>query len=260
MLTLPPSVRIHVAVDPVDLRKSFDGLAHLVRGVLQDDPMSGHLFVFRNKRAHLLRVLFWDRTGFCVLSKALDRGDHRAAYAIKLIKKLFRIEKEATADEVTPEERLARRKEFSQPILAKLRAWADEIVSRAPPKTRLGKALTYLANQWSALHRVLEDGRLPLTTNNVERSLRRIAVGRKNWMHCGSHEAARRASILYTVLCTADLQGVDPAAYLRGLLRELARREWSKAAIARELLPRSRDWVALEKAAEQAGADESLAA
>lgn len=74
MLTLPPSVRIHVAVEPVDLRKSFDGLAHLTRGVLQEDPMSGHLFVFRNKRGHLLRVLFWDRTGFCVLSKRLEAG------------------------------------------------------------------------------------------------------------------------------------------------------------------------------------------
>jgi len=74
MLTLPPAVRIHVAVEPVDLRKSFDGLAHLVRAVLRDDPMSGHLFVFRNKRGHLLRVLFWDRTGFCVLSKRLEAG------------------------------------------------------------------------------------------------------------------------------------------------------------------------------------------
>lgn len=228
-------------------------------GWLQVDAYAGYDRLFAGEGALATEVGCWSHARRYFV-KALERGDHRAAYAIKLIKKLFRVEKVATADEVTPEERLARRKEHSQPILDKLRAWADDIVSRAPPKTPLGKALTYLANQWTALHRILEDGRLPLTTNDVERALRRIAVGRKNWMHCGSHEAARRASILYTVLCTAHLQGVDPAAYLRGLLRELARREWSKAAIARELLPNSRDWVALEKTAEQAGAEKSLAA
>lgn len=228
-------------------------------GWLQVDAYAGYDRLFVGEGATAKEVGCWSHARRYFV-KALERGDHRAAYAIKLIKKLFKVEKEATADEVAPEERLARRKAQSKPILDKLRAWADGIADRAPPKTPLGKALTYLANQWTALNRFLEDGRLPLTTNDVERALRRIAVGRKNWMHCGSHEAARRASILYTVLCTAHLQGVDPAAYLRGLLRELARREWSKAAIARELLPKSRDWVALEKAAEQAGAEESRAA
>ena len=69
MLTLPPSVRIWACTSPVDLRKSFDGLAQLVRQVLAGDPLSGHLFVFRNKSGDRLKVLCWDRDGLVIYYK-----------------------------------------------------------------------------------------------------------------------------------------------------------------------------------------------
>lgn len=74
MLTLPAAVRIYVAVGPVDMRKSFDGLAGVVRDRFRMDPMSGHLFVFRNKRGNLMKMIWWDRTGYAVLAKRLSRG------------------------------------------------------------------------------------------------------------------------------------------------------------------------------------------
>ena len=74
MLTLPPAVKIHVAVDPVDMRRSFDGLAAATRERIRLDPMSGHVFVFRNRRRTIAKLLFWDRTGFVVLAKRLSRG------------------------------------------------------------------------------------------------------------------------------------------------------------------------------------------
>ncbi len=77
MLTLPPSVRIYVAIDPVDIRKSFDGLSAAVREILRADPMSGHLFVFRNRRADRIKILFWDRSGFGLFYKRLERGTFR---------------------------------------------------------------------------------------------------------------------------------------------------------------------------------------
>lgn len=77
MLSLPPSVRVFVATEPVDMRKSFDALALLVEGVLQQDPLSGHLFVFVGKRGNLCKILFWDRTGFALFSKRLERGRFR---------------------------------------------------------------------------------------------------------------------------------------------------------------------------------------
>jgi transposase len=81
MLTLPPSVKVHMAVEPCDMRKQFDGLVLLVEQALRQDARSGHLFVFFNKRSTHVRVLFWDRSGFCTLSKRLERGTFRAPWA-----------------------------------------------------------------------------------------------------------------------------------------------------------------------------------
>lgn len=74
MLTLPPSVRIYVAVGTSDLRRSIDGLSALVRDQLGGDPFSGHLFLFRNRRGDRLKILVWDRSGFWVMYKRLERG------------------------------------------------------------------------------------------------------------------------------------------------------------------------------------------
>jgi transposase len=77
MLTLPPTVRVYLAVEPLDLRKNFDGLAAATREVIEQDPLSGHLFVFLNRRGDRVKVLMWDRNGFCLLYKRLERGVFR---------------------------------------------------------------------------------------------------------------------------------------------------------------------------------------
>jgi transposase len=74
VLTTSSAVRIFVARDPCDMRKSFDGLCALTRDVLQQDPYSGHYFVFVNRRANMLKLLMWDRTGFCLFYKRLEEG------------------------------------------------------------------------------------------------------------------------------------------------------------------------------------------
>ena len=74
MLTLPPSVRIYIAAEPTDLRKSFAGLSALVEPRFGQNPLSGHFFVFYNRRGDQIRVLFWDRTGFVIYGKKLARG------------------------------------------------------------------------------------------------------------------------------------------------------------------------------------------
>lgn len=74
---LPPSVRIYVARNPIDCRKSYDGLSAVVRSEFGADPLSGHLFVFLNRRADQVQMLFFDRTGYCILKKRLERGTFR---------------------------------------------------------------------------------------------------------------------------------------------------------------------------------------
>ena len=77
MLSLPPSVRIYLATAPVDGRRGIDGLAAIVRDHFGEDPLSGHLFVFRNRRGDRAKILYWDRTGFWLLQKRLERGVFR---------------------------------------------------------------------------------------------------------------------------------------------------------------------------------------
>src|SRR5260370_30097340 len=77
MLSFPPAVRIWLGSQPVDLRRSFDGLAEQVRQHLQGDPLSGHVFVFRNKRADRVKLLYWDEDGFVIIYKRLEAGTFR---------------------------------------------------------------------------------------------------------------------------------------------------------------------------------------
>lgn len=74
MLSFPPAVRIWLATTPADLRKSFDSLAELVRQQLGSDPLSGHVFVFRNRRSDRVKLLYWDEDGFVLVYKRLEEG------------------------------------------------------------------------------------------------------------------------------------------------------------------------------------------
>ena len=149
-------------------------------------------------------------------AKAID-----AAIPIDIIQRLYRIErdsKEAGEDEGA---RLKRRRERSAPLMDELDAWLAKHDGRHEPKSPLGKAITYLNNQRGALGAFLLDGRLELDNGAVERALRGIAVGRHNWLFAGSDTGAERAAILYTVITSAKLHGLDPHAYLRDVLTKL---------------------------------------
>lgn len=78
MLNLPPAVRIFIARNAVDLRKGFDGLSAAVVEIIEEDPQSGHLFVFFNRRRNRVKILWWDRSGYLILYKRLEHGQFRA--------------------------------------------------------------------------------------------------------------------------------------------------------------------------------------
>lgn len=74
MLSLPSAVKIYLCKEPTDMRRSFDGLAMMVQSIINHDPLSGHVFVFRNKRGNMLKLLYWDRDGYAIWYKRLEKG------------------------------------------------------------------------------------------------------------------------------------------------------------------------------------------
>jgi transposase len=184
--------------------------------------------------------------------KALDVGDARAATALDIIGRLFKVERRADEKGYDDARRQRLRQEKSRPLLNELGRWVDSVHAAAPPDTPLGRGLTYLRNQWRALVRFLEDGRLRLTNNDAERQLRHIALGRNAWLFTGSDQGGERLAILYTCIATCKLNGVDPRAWMLDVLGKLTT-GWPASRLD-ELLPPA--WAAAQKALEQPYADQ----
>ena len=162
-----------------------------------------------------------------------------ATHMVALIQKLYRVEKEARTDGVSAEERGRRRAELSAPILKDMEKLLEEIKASALPKCLLGRAATYMHNQWKALNRYVEDGRLEIDNNGAERALRVVAVGRRNWLFTGTIEAGQRAAVIYSLIETCKRRGIDPFVYLRDVLTRLPLTAGDQL---RRLLPR--EWQA----------------
>lgn len=143
-----------------------------------------------------------------------------AAEALRRIGELYAIEASITGR--AADLRVAIRQEQAVPLLASLRSWLEEQSRRLSSKTDLAKAIRYALTRWDAFTRYGSDGRLGIDNNPAERSLRGIALTRKNFLFLGSDAGGARAAILYTVLESAKLNGLDPEAYLAGVITAMA--------------------------------------
>lgn len=144
----------------------------------------------------------------------------RALIGLGFIKKLY--EADRVAAKLPPSRRTDERKRLATPLLEGMKAWLDAEALVVLPKAPIADAIGYVRNQWDALTRFLEDSRLKLDNNIAERQLRRVAVGRKNWLFAGSEDGAERACVLYSLLASCKLQGVNPFDYLRDVVMRVA--------------------------------------
>lgn len=167
--------------------------------------------------------------------EAARGGDQLALEAIRLLAPLFEIEHRSTLAGDTAEQRLARRQEHSKPIIDGLRAWVDEQRLVIPPKTPLGKALGYVHRQWARLTLFLEDGNIELTNNRRERELRRLILGRKNWLFTWLDEGGECTASILSIIATCIAHDVNPRAYIH-LVTKLIVHGWPQAQL-RNLLP-----------------------
>lgn len=189
-------------------------------GYVQADASNVFDRLFTGQAAQAIEVGCWShgRRGFVELEKT----DCRIAYPLALIARLYRIEHLADARGLAPNERAAMRQTRSGPVLDQLHRWCVLTLANEPPGSALAKATAYLVNQWTALTRFVQDGRIDLDNNLTERQVRDIAVGRRNYLFAGSHAAARRAANLYSLVRTCAQYGVPPLAYFTDLLNKLA--------------------------------------
>jgi transposase len=209
------------------------------QGYVQADAANIFDRVFNGQVADAIEVGCWSHARRKLF--ALQDTDCRVAYPLRLIARLYRIEHLADAKGLEGKDRARLRQERSLPVLNKLKGWLAAIHAGEPPGAALAKAITYQINQWEALTRFVNDGRLDLDNNLCERQLRDIALGRKSYLFAGSHQAASRAAVLYSLTRTCAQHQVPPAPYLTDVLTKLAS-GWRQSRID-ELLPGS--WKAL---------------
>ena len=150
--------------------------------------------------------------------RAVKAKDLRAAVAMQLIGQMYDVERAATEAKVSPEERARRRQAETWPLLERLREWVQEIGPKVAPSTPLGKALRYVERRWLSLCVFVLDGRIGIDNGEVERQIRRIAVGRNNWLFTGGDEAGARLATVASLCATCRKLGIDPGAYLRDAL------------------------------------------
>ena len=189
-------------------------------GYIQADAASVFDRLYNGQVAQAVEVGCWahSRRKFV----ALQDTDCRVAYPLKLIARMYRVERLADLLELSHEERAALRLERDQPTLDKLQRWVLITAASEPPSSELARACGYILNQWTALTRFIDDGRLSLDNNLCERQLRDIALGRNAYLFAGSHDAARRAATIYSLMRSCAQYGVEPLPYLTHVLRELA--------------------------------------
>jgi transposase len=213
-------------------RKGEHPQAHLkeFQGTLQADAYAGYERVYEDGRIREAGCWAHVRRKFYDLLEA--HKSPVAAEAIERIAKLYAIED--TIRGRPSEERQKVRAERSRPLLESLKQWFEETLGKLSKKSDTAVAVRYALGRWESLVRYCEDGRLEVDNNAAERSLRAVVLGRKNYLFNGSDAGGERAAAIYSLISTAKLNGLNPEAYLRRVLEQIADHPVNRIA---ELLP-----------------------
>jgi transposase len=212
----PPAAVYHYEADrraqrPKDHLKTFSG-------VLQVDGYAG--FEALTGTGNIVLAACWAHTRRKFYEIAKGDGSPIAQEAVRRIAELYAIE--AGIRGMAPVERLAVRQTRARPLVSDLRSWLEAQLVRVSQSGKLAEAIRYALTRWTGLARFLDDGRVELDTNPVERAIRPVALGRKNHLFAGSDRGARRWAIVSTLVETAKLNDVEPYAYLADILQRMA--------------------------------------
>lgn len=152
-------------------------------------------------------------------SEAQNNDAVRATQALTMIQQIY--DHERICKDMSIKERYDYRQEHLAPLLSKFKLWADTECVKVLPKSAIGKAITYTQNQWAKLKAILQDGRLRIDNNLVENKIRPLALGRKNYLFAGSHEAAQRIAMMYSFFATCKANEINPYDWMKDTLEKI---------------------------------------
>jgi transposase len=214
-------------------RDGPDDFLQPFHGYLQADAYSGYDQLYQDGKREIVEVACWAhsrRKFFEAQSSDLVRATVMLAY----VRLLYDVEREAREQKLRGDRRRALRQAQAKPLLNDIRAYLEREQPQVLPKSPEGQAIAYTLSNWKALIRYCDDGDLEIDNNGAERSLRGIAVGRKNWMFYGSDNGGQTAAVLTSLIATCKRLKLDPFAYLRDLFGRISSHPQSHLA---ELLP-----------------------
>jgi len=196
---------------PREMLKDFSGC-------LQTDGYAAYDKLGRNKDIIHLGCMAHARRKF---DQAKDNDADRANHILTQVQKLYAIERQADEQQMTAEQRETLRQQEARPILAAMKSWLTEQYGQVLPGSSIGKAISYMLKQWDKLYRYTENGHWKIDNNGVENKIRPVALGRKNYLFAGSHQAAQHAAMIYSFLGTCKIHDVNPLDWLKTILEKL---------------------------------------
>ena len=197
---------------PIDDLSSF-------KGYIQTDGYSGYTYLTSLQAIIHLSCWAHARRYF---DKALANDHERASHVLKLIQLLYAIEALARESEMSHEQRHALRLEKSLPIINEIGQYIYEHKSKVTPQSPIGKAFDYCANRWVSLQNYLTNGMLEIDSNLIENSIRPLALGRKNYLFAGSHDAAKDIAMFYSFFATCIKNDIDPQKWLTYAIQNIS--------------------------------------
>ena len=231
-------------------RKGEHPQSHLknFKGILHADGYAGFNAIFET--GSVIEAACWAHVRRKFFDVHVANASPIAKEALDKIAALYAIESQIKG--WPPDERRQTRQYHAAPLIAELKAWLDSTLQKLSGKSELAGAMRYALSRWKALTNYIHDGRTSIDNNAAERSIRGIALGRKNYLFAGSDNGGNRAAAIYSLIETCKLNTIDPEAYLRDILARIPDHKINRID---ELLPWN--WQAAQNVATVAGHEPS---
>ena len=201
------------------------------KGYIQTDGYPGYTFLASLQGITHLSCWAHARRYF---DKALENDNQRASHVMKLIQLLYAIESLARESEMSHQQRHALRLDKSLPIINEIGQYIQQERDKVTPKSPIGQAFQYCANRWISLQNYLTNGMLEIDSNLIENSIRPLALGRKNYLFAGSHDAAKDIAMFYSFFATCTKNDIDPQKWLTYVIKNI---NDAKTSQLKDLLP-----------------------